>query len=74
MLDSEIQASLEIALTDWIASVERDMTQMTEEAALTTIDFHQLDLKVSIEKRVLGRIRSPDDSQLSNTVVFVNKA
>lgn len=68
----EIPASLDIVQTDWNASLEKKMALMIEKVAATIISQFVLDLKVFIEKKLLGQTRGLDDSQLPDTEVFVN--
>lgn len=55
VLKSEIQASLHIARTHWIASLEERMAKMIERVAPTVISPLLSDLQVLIEKTMFGQ-------------------
>lgn len=71
-LDPEIQSSLNIFRTDWIASREGRMAQSIEKIALTTISPLSSDLTVSIVKQMSGQVPRLVASQLLTTDVVEN--
>lgn len=72
VLESEIQASLDIARADWIAPLKERMAEMIEKVAPTIINPLLSDLRVSLKKRMFGQVRSLVDRQLPDTDVLVN--
>lgn len=72
-LESEIQASLDIAQTKWIASLKGKMAQMIKKIAPAITSLLLLELQVFIEKRMSYPIRSQVDGQLPDTNIVINK-
>lgn len=72
VVDSKIQASLVIARTDWISSVKRRLTQMIKKVAFIIIISLLLQVNVSVKNRMLGKVQSFVDSQLSDTDCLVS--
>lgn len=73
VLESEVQASMDTVQTNWIASLERRLRQLTEMVARTIINTLFSDLNVFIGGRISGQIQSFVDSTLPNTDFSVNQ-
>lgn len=72
VLVSEIQAALDKARTDLIASLEGKMTRMIERVAPTILRPLFSDFQVLVEKKMFHRVQSLVDNQLPNTDVLVS--
>lgn len=59
-------------MTDWIASLERNVAQMIERIAPTVINSLVMNLQVSIEETMFGQFQELIDSQLSDADVFLS--